>query len=72
MRMRAFVVSQLFWLCVGAAFAGDTVSLIDADTMNVAGVDYRLDGIDAPENDQVCLNANSNILLRCRGPRGIG
>ena len=43
---------------MGAAFAGDTVSLIDADTMNVAGVDYRLDGIDAPENDQVCLNAN--------------
>jgi endonuclease YncB( thermonuclease family) len=68
MRIKALVVSinAHLWLCVGTASANNPVSLIDADTISVAGVEYRLDGIDAPENDQVCINANRETYF-CGG-----
>src|SRR5262249_7604514 len=37
-----------------ASWAGD-VTVIDGDTIKLDGTYYRLDGIDAPEPDQVCL-----------------
>ena len=37
-----------------ASWAGD-VTVIDGDTIKLDGTRYRLDGIDAPEPDQVCL-----------------
>jgi endonuclease YncB( thermonuclease family) len=33
--------------------------IIDADTRAIGSTKVRLEGIDAPETDQVCLNANS-------------
>ena len=33
----------------------------DADTLTVDGTLYRLDGIDAPEKDQVCLNESGSV-----------
>jgi endonuclease YncB( thermonuclease family) len=32
----------------------------DADTLTVGGIRYRLDGIDAPELDQVCIDHRGN------------
>jgi endonuclease YncB( thermonuclease family) len=37
-----------------ASYAGN-VTIIDGDTIKLDGTRYRLDGIDAPEPDQVCL-----------------
>ena len=49
-------------LCTGAANAADILGIprvVDGDTVSVAGVTIRLDGIDAPETDQVCLDAQA-------------
>lgn len=32
--------------------------IVDGDTLAIGSMKFRLDGIDAPETDQVCLNAN--------------
>ena len=32
------------------------VTVKDGDTLSLAGVTYRLDGIDAPEFDQICID----------------
>jgi endonuclease YncB( thermonuclease family) len=33
--------------------------ITDGDTLTIGGVSFRLDGIDAPEMDQTCLDGNS-------------
>ena len=33
----------------------------DANTLNVGGTAYRLDGIDAPESDQNCLSEDGEM-----------
>src|SRR4051794_33909582 len=33
----------------------------DGDTLTVDGIKYRLDGIDAPEADQICLDASGAV-----------
>lgn len=52
------VLFVLAAMLAGGAVAADpvtgTVSVIDADTIRVAGVTVRLHGIDAPERDQTC------------------
>ena len=39
----------------------------DADTIRVDGITYRLDGIDAPEFDQLCLDhlGVAPVFQRC-------
>ena len=50
-----------FWMTVvvviftGRCWAAEAI-VTDADTLQLKGAFYRLDGIDAPETDQVCLN----------------
>lgn len=46
---------------IGAAFAADTVSgeprIVDGDTVQIGATKIRFAGIDAPETDQVCIDA---------------
>jgi hypothetical protein len=44
-------------------------SVVDADTIEIHGQRIRLAGIDAPESDQLCRDANSNHY-RCGIPSG--
>jgi endonuclease YncB( thermonuclease family) len=41
-----------------------TASVIDADTLEIARTRIRLTGVDAPETDQKCRNANGQFI-RC-------
>ena len=41
--------------CLGGNLSGPA-RVVDGDTLNVAGVRVRLDGIDAPESKQRCLD----------------
>jgi endonuclease YncB( thermonuclease family) len=49
---RFFLLLALLLIASSPAAAVD-----DADTLTIGGVKYRLDGIDAPELDQGCLDA---------------
>jgi endonuclease YncB( thermonuclease family) len=44
-------------------FAFDAISgmarIVDGDTLAIGDIKIRLEGIDAPETDQVCLDANA-------------
>jgi endonuclease YncB( thermonuclease family) len=42
---------------IAANFKG-VPRIVDGDTLAIGSMKFRLDGIDAPETDQVCLNAN--------------
>lgn len=56
-----------FLLLSRAASAADFVgqaSVIDGDTLDIHGIRIRLWGIDAPESNQLCRGADSN-LYRC-------
>jgi hypothetical protein len=48
---------------VGHAHAGEPISgiarIIDGDTLAIGETKIRLEGIDAPESDQVCLDRNA-------------
>ena len=41
--------------------ASARITVKDADTIKLEGTTYRLDGIDAPETDQNCLNADGAV-----------
>ena len=56
--MPFIVCLLLFLFALGTAYAED-----DADTLTVEGARYRLDGIDAPELDQLCLNADGEVYF---------
>jgi hypothetical protein len=56
--MRFIVCLLLYLFALGTAYAED-----DADTLTVEGARYRLDGIDAPELDQLCLNADGEAYF---------
>jgi endonuclease YncB( thermonuclease family) len=47
----------------GNALAGDAITgaarIVDGDTLAIGDVKIRLEGIDAPETDQVCLDAHA-------------
>jgi endonuclease YncB( thermonuclease family) len=49
--MRLLLIFSLLLLLVSTPVQAD-----DADTLTVGRTPYRLDGIDAPEKDQMCLN----------------
>jgi len=61
-RCAALVASSLLVL-MGRTFAADAIAT-DGDTIQLGGTTYRLDGIDAPEMDQVCFGPNGAIW-RC-------
>jgi endonuclease YncB( thermonuclease family) len=54
-------VLLLLWLTIiGPAAAAELTGIpriVDGDTVEIGGVKIRLEGIDAPETDQLCLNA---------------
>ena len=43
-----------------ADYASDLV-IKDGDTIKLNGTTYRLDGIDAPENEQMCLDEQRGV-----------
>src|SRR5262245_1036251 len=55
MTERAALAGLALLVLLGRAFAAETV-VTDGDTIKQGVTSYRLDGIDAPERDQVCLN----------------
>jgi endonuclease YncB( thermonuclease family) len=52
--MRCLIVFLLLFSASSGWAAGATVR--DGDTIQLAGVTYTLDGIDAPEFDQICID----------------
>lgn len=52
--MRA-MVAFLFFIIVSPSWAEQAI-ITDGDTLIVNGITYRLNGIDAPESDQLCLD----------------
>ena len=47
-------------MTVGTGFAAD-IAVTDGDTLRLERTIYRLDGIDAPEIDQTCLDRGDNL-----------
>src|SRR5262249_43008410 len=50
-----FVIATLIVLSASAAGAADAM-VKDGHTIQLGSVTYRLDGIDGPELDQICIN----------------
>jgi endonuclease YncB( thermonuclease family) len=55
--MHAFVLTLL--LCASQSLAAGAV-VRDGGTLQLGGVTYRLDGIDAPEFDQMCIDEHAD------------
>jgi endonuclease YncB( thermonuclease family) len=53
----AFVACLVCSLAQAADLSG-IPRIVDGDTLAIGATKVRLEGIDAPETDQVCLNAN--------------
>jgi len=56
--MRVFLCMAFLLVAPGTSRAAD-----DADTLTVEGVRFRLDGIDAPELDQPCLDSAGEVFF---------
>jgi endonuclease YncB( thermonuclease family) len=59
MRQTVIAVVVLFNAICGEALASELTGIpliSDGDTISIAGTKIRLEGIDAPETDQLCLN----------------
>jgi endonuclease YncB( thermonuclease family) len=59
--MKTFGIASLVWLACSLAQAADLSGvprIVDGDTLAIGPTKVRLQGIDAPETDQLCLNAN--------------
>jgi endonuclease YncB( thermonuclease family) len=56
--MRSLILILAF-LCASQSWAADVV-VKDGGTLQLAGVTYRLDGIDAPELDQMCIDEHAD------------
>src|SRR5262245_65573326 len=59
-RFMPVLIAILFCLVIGPSWAEEAI-IADGDTLILNGIPYRLDGIDAPETDQVCLNEKRNV-----------
>jgi endonuclease YncB( thermonuclease family) len=57
--MRALIAALLLAM-VGPSLAAETV-VTDGDTLQLDSTTYRLDGIDAPEIDQTCLDQSGDV-----------
>src|SRR5450631_2755175 len=53
-----FVACLLACSLAQAADLSGVPRIVDGDTLAIGSTKVRLEGIDAPETDQVCLNAN--------------
>ena len=54
-----FLLAVLATLLTSPSWAAEPV-VKDGDTIQLAGSTYRLDGIDAPELDQICVDEHAN------------
>ena len=68
--MRALIVALLLAM-VGPSLAAEIV-VTDGDTFQVGRTIYRLNGIDAPEIDQTCIDKRGDVwpcgvMARARG-----
>jgi endonuclease YncB( thermonuclease family) len=59
MKSMRFFIAILAFLLSAPGWAADLV-IKDGDTLQVAGITYRLDGIDAPEFDQMCIDDHAD------------
>jgi endonuclease YncB( thermonuclease family) len=60
-RMKKLAIALVTCLASSLAQAADLSGvprIVDGDTLAIASTKVRLEGIDAPETDQVCLNSN--------------
>jgi len=67
MRRREFItlvgsVAALFVIATFPSWAGEA-TITDGDTLTLNRIPYRLDGIDAPESDQVCLDDKGAVWM---------
>ena len=61
--MKTIVIAFTAWLVFSPAHAFDLTGvprIVDGDTLAIGSTKVRLQGIDSPETDQVCLNANGD------------
>jgi endonuclease YncB( thermonuclease family) len=49
------LITAIFFISVSPSW-GAEATITDGDTLVVNGIPYRLDGIDAPETDQLCVD----------------
>src|ERR1035441_3835114 len=59
--MKTVAIAFVAWLVCSLAQAADLSGvprIVDGDTLAIGATKVRLEGIDTPETDQVCLNAN--------------
>lgn len=54
-----FLIAVLAVLSTGTSWAAN-VTVKDGDTLQIADITYRLDGIDAPEFDQMCIDDHAD------------
>jgi endonuclease YncB( thermonuclease family) len=54
-----FLIAVLAFLSAGSGWAADAI-VRDGDTLQIADTTYRLDGIDAPEFDQMCIDEHAD------------
>lgn len=55
--MRLLTLAALLLAACSVKVSADQLHVVDGDTLDVAGVRYRLHGIDAPEAGQKCKNS---------------
>ena len=59
-RIHACLGGCSLFIVIGPSWAEEAI-ITDGDTLILNGIPYRLDGINAPETDQVCLNEKRNV-----------
>ena len=61
--MKTAAIAFVAWLVCALAQAADLLGVprvVDGDTLAIGATKVRLEGIDAPETDQICLSAIGN------------
>jgi len=58
-RSMRFLLVVLAYISITPGWAADAI-IRDGDTIQLGGVTYRLDGIDAPEFDQMCIDEHAD------------
>jgi endonuclease YncB( thermonuclease family) len=57
--VRSVIVTLALFFPADSVLAADA-TVKDGGTLQIAGVTYRLDGVDAPEFDQICLDDHAD------------